>query len=126
MNERNFMKSLPDDAIRKMVTHAKGKDRGDYPTIVRVGNEILSERKAFLQRKVDEDLQEWKFNNKIGHGGRPPRKALIFLNDEVCQFEGKEIPGVVEIISEEFQKKGKWSATYWRCLSPSKAEIVIE
>lgn len=123
---RDTLQNLDDSGIQRMIDASLGKDFGQYPQIVKIGQEILSERAAFIQRKVDEDLQEWKFNNKIRHGGRPPRQATISLNDEVYEFEGKEIPGVVEIISEEFQKKGKWSATYWRCLSPQRAEIIIK
>lgn len=123
---KGTLQTLSDSGIQGMIDASLGKDFGQYPQIVKIGQEVLSERATFIQRKADEDLQEWKYNNKIGHGGRSPRQAIIFLNDEVYEFEGKEIPGVVEIISEEFQKKGKWSATYWRCLSPQRAEIIIE
>lgn len=57
------------------------------------------------------------FNDRRGHRGRqhlnliaarlPDGRQVIF------EFSGQSVPGVAQIVKEDYNKNGKWSAAYW-------------
>jgi hypothetical protein len=52
------------------------------------------------------------FNNGIGHRGR--KHINLLCHDQIIlKFEGKSIPGVVRVLSENYTKQGKWSQSRW-------------
>ena len=54
---------------------------------------------------------KYTYNNGLRSGSRTPRLILGNPEKGYWKFEGKNIPGIVVILSERYEKNGKWSNT---------------
>ncbi len=63
-------------------------------------------------------MQMLEFNDKFGNRSlRHQNLVAARLPDGrqvIFTFTGKSVAGVVQVIKEEYNKNGKWSATYWQ------------
>jgi hypothetical protein len=56
---------------------------------------------------------EYEYNNKMAPGGREPH--LILIHKGIArEFTGKGIEGICVVLTEEYDKNGKWSNTTYR------------
>lgn len=61
-------------------------------------------------------MSTMQFDNQLGSRDLSHLNLLLAtVNDQqlLFQFEGKSIPGVCRVVSEEYTKNGKWSHTTW-------------
>ena len=64
----------------------------------------------------------WKNGNTCG-GGR--NCLLVRMADgSVVEFTGRTIPGVVVVLTEDYEKNGKWSNTTFRLAVADTAKVV--
>lgn len=72
----------------------------------------------YTVQAVPEPQKEIKWNDGIGNRGRRS-KLLIGKGDQVVEFVGQSVPGLVAVRSSKYEKNGKWSNTdYILVLSP--------
>lgn len=57
-------------------------------------------------------MERW--SNKLGHRSRKSWALLVGPGDDVREFAGASIPGVVAVIGYDCTSEGKWSATIYR------------
>ena len=70
-------------------------------------------------------MSEFSFNDGLRHGGRRPRLVLVDKTGTMYHFTGESIPGVCVILTEKFEKNGKWSNTTFAIVSASGVSHVV-
>lgn len=59
---------------------------------------------------VPEPPRQLTWNDGMGSRGRR-RKLLVGLGDAIHEFSGRSIHGIVAVVSDRYEKNGKWSNT---------------
>lgn len=62
---------------------------------------------------------KWQWNDGQGSRNRQARCFVVAPSGEVHRFTGQDIPGVVKVLGSDYEKRGKWSNSTYRCISPA-------
>lgn len=74
---------------------------------------------------MSENTNSVKFNDGLCSGGRRPRLYLA-KGGEVKKFVGEAIPGFCVIVTQRFERNGKWSNTDWSLsLAPGVRPLIF-
>ena len=66
---------------------------------------------------------QWEWNDGLESRSRKPACVVVLPDGTAHRFTGTTIPGVAEVVSEKYQKNGKWSSTTYTVLSPEGSRI---
>jgi len=69
--------------------------------------------------KPDAGGVKWQWNDGQGSRNRQARCFVVAPDGEVHRFTGQDIPGVVRVLGSDYEKRGKWSNSTYRCVSPA-------
>jgi hypothetical protein len=61
----------------------------------------------------------WTWNDGLGSRSRRPRCLVVDPVGGIHKFTGVDVPGVVRVLGQDYQKNGKWSNSTYRCASPA-------
>lgn len=61
-------------------------------------------------------MKEFTWSNKLGHRGRRAWLFLVGPGDQLHEFTGKDIPGIVVVKGTDYFKNGKWSHFVYRLM----------
>jgi hypothetical protein len=70
-------------------------------------------------------MQHINVSDKPRTGGRAPEILVVFRQGKYNEFDGENKPGFFAIISENYEKNGKWSGTDFVVGIPDDAVPVI-
>ncbi len=87
--------------------------------------EKFDENRLVLQTfaSFGSEIKKWSWNDGIASRSRRPACLVISSEGDIHRFSGEHIPGVAQILSDEYEQNGKWSNTTYHCVSPAGTEI---
>jgi len=81
--------------------------------------EPVTYRVAVIPTPKPDVAVRWTWNNGQGSRGRQARCFVIAPDGNVYRFTGQDIPGIVKVLGRDYEKRGKWSNSTYRCISPA-------